>query len=47
MSILAAFMGGFLLAFGIATGGSVKFAWGCLFCLLLAGLLRLCENQEG
>jgi len=43
---MAAFMGGFLLGFGVATGIS-KLLWGCLFFLLIAGLLRWCENREG
>lgn len=45
-SLLAAFMGGFLLGFGITTGIS-KFVWGCVACLVIAGLLRWGENQEG
>lgn len=45
-SLMAAFMGGFLLGFGITTGIS-KLVWGSLGCLLLGGLLRWCENNEG
>lgn len=46
MSILAAFMGGFLLAFGIATG-AIECAWFSLVFIVLAGFLALCENREG
>ncbi len=45
-SLFAALMGGFLLGFGIAIGND-WLVWGSPAFLLLAGLLRWCEKQEG
>jgi hypothetical protein len=46
MSILAAFMSGFTLAFGIGTG-EIACAWFSLAFIMLAGFLSWCENREG
>ena len=46
MSLAAAFMSGFTLAFGISTE-DINCAWFSLAFILIAGLLRWCEYREG